>query len=30
VGVALIQRLLATGRADWRLTFDDLDEMMQS
>lgn len=29
VGVALIQRLLATGRADWRLTFDDLDEMTQ-
>jgi hypothetical protein len=29
VGVALIQRLLATGRADWRITFDELDDMMQ-
>lgn len=28
VGVALIQRLLATGRADWRVTFDDLDDML--
>src|SRR5713226_2514953 len=30
LGVALIQRLLATGRADWRVTFDDLDDMMQA
>jgi len=28
VGAALIQRLLATRRADWRLTFDDLDNML--
>ena len=30
LGVALIQRLLATGRPDWRVTFDDLDNMMQA
>jgi hypothetical protein len=30
LGVALIQRLLATSRADWRVTFDDLDNMMQA
>ena len=30
MGVALIQRLLATGRPDWRVTFDDLDDMMQA
>lgn len=30
IAVALIQRLLATGRADWRVTFDDLDDMMQA
>jgi len=29
VGVALIQRLLATGRSDWRVSFDELDNMMQ-
>ncbi len=28
LGIALIQRLLATGRADWRLTFDDLDDLL--
>jgi hypothetical protein len=28
VGAALVQRLLATGRADWRVTFDDVDDMM--
>ena len=30
MGVALIHRLLATGRPDWRVTFDDLDNMMQA
>jgi hypothetical protein len=30
MGVALIQRLLATGRPDWRVTFDDLDNLMQA
>jgi hypothetical protein len=30
VGVALIQHVLATGRADWRLTFDDVDDMLQA
>ena len=30
LGAAIIQRLLATGRADWRLTFDDLDNLMQA
>ena len=30
MGVALIQRLLATGRPDWRVTFDDLDDMVES
>ena len=29
LGAAIIQRLLATGRADWRLTFDDLDNLME-
>jgi len=28
LGAAIINRLLATGRRDWRLTFDDLDEIM--
>jgi hypothetical protein len=27
IGAALISQLLTTGRRDWRLTFDDLDEM---
>jgi len=30
MGVALIQRLLATGRPGWRVTFDDLDNLMQA
>ena len=30
MGAALIQRLLATGRPDWRVTFDDLDNMVQT
>ena len=30
MGAALIQRLLATGRRDWRVTFDDLDNLMQA
>jgi hypothetical protein len=29
-GAALIQRLLATGRRDWRVTFDDLDNLLQA
>jgi hypothetical protein len=29
-GVALIQRLLATSRSDWRVTFDDLDHLLQA
>jgi hypothetical protein len=28
IGAALINQLLASGRRDWRLTFDDLDEVM--
>lgn len=27
LGAAIINQLLLTGRRDWRLTFDDLDEM---
>jgi len=30
LGVGIIQRLLASSRADWRLTFDDLDNLMQA
>jgi hypothetical protein len=27
-GAALVSRLLATGQADWRVTFDDLDDTL--
>ncbi len=27
-GAALVNRLLATGQADWRVTFDDLDDTL--
>jgi hypothetical protein len=30
MGAALIQRLLATGRRDWCVTFDDLDNLAQA
>jgi hypothetical protein len=30
MGAALIQRLLATGRRDWRVTFDDLDNLIEA
>ena len=30
LGAAIIQHLLATGHADWRLTFDDLDNLLQA
>jgi len=26
VGAAILNQLLASGRRDWRLTFDDLDD----
>ena len=30
LGIGIIQRLLASSRADWRLTIDDLDNLMQA
>ena len=27
-GAALVNRLLATGQVDWRVTFDDLDDTL--
>ena len=30
LAAGIIQRLLASSRADWRLTFDDLDNLMQA